>query len=387
MRIGIPLFGCDGGRSGIGRYLQQTLNELQRQAPRHRLLLIGSSADAATFGRDVSADVTLVGRPLCGRAPNLLWHQTALPVIAARARLDLLFMPAANRRLPLWSPCPTVGTVHDLSALRLPGKYDRTHDMYIRHVLPRLVRRLSRVVTVSESSRRDIAALAGIPSERITVVPNGVDTERMRPTPRAVALRKLAHRIPVDRPYLLYVSRVEHPGKNHVRLIEAFAQMKAAPAVPHRLVLAGPLRERAEIVQAAAEESGVGADIIFTDFMPDEELPALYAAADALIFPSLYEGFGIPLLEAMACATPVAAARTSSLPEVAGEAAVYFDPRDPADMAAAVRRLLHTPGLRRRMVGAGLARVRHFSWRESARRLLQVFEDAAATREIRTPTA
>lgn len=379
MKIGVPTFGCDGGRSGIGRYLQQVLHQVRAQAPHHALHLMGAADELDPF-RNAASSARAVSSPFCHTASNVLWHATALPLHAARQQFDLLFLPAANRRLPVWSPCPTVGTVHDLSALRVPQKYDRPHELYLRHVLPALVRRLTRVVTVSDSSRRDIMALTDVPPARITVIPNGVDTDVMRPMARDVALDRLVGVLPDRRPYILYVSRVEHPGKNHVRLIEAFARLRHAHDVPHRLVLAGPLRERASEVRAAAEASGAAPDITFTGFVTDEQLPALYAAADIFVFPSLYEGFGIPLLEAMACAAPVASADTSSLPEVGGDAALYFDPRDPLQMAAVLWRLIDDGGLRQAVVEAGLARSRLFSWRESGRRLLAVFDEAAAER-------
>lgn len=379
VKIGIPTFGCDSGRSGIGRYLQQALHQVAAQAPHHDLHLIGAADDVVAFGRG-TARTCVVPSSLCGVVPNVAWHATGLPLHAARQRLDLLFLPAANRRLPLWSPCPTVGTVHDLSALRVHHKYDRVHEIYLRHVVPAMVRRLTRIVTVSECSRRDIVALVGVPAERVTVIPNGVDTNRMAPLPREVAFERLTGVLPDRRPYLLYVSRVEHPGKNHVRLIEAFARLKLAHAIPHRLVLAGPLCERADEVTAAADASGAGPDIMFTGFVADDDLRALYAAADIFVFPSLYEGFGIPLLEAMACATPVVTANTSSLPEVGGDAALYFDPHDALDLCATLRRVIDDSGLRHALVTAGLARSRCFSWAECGRRLLQVFEDATDER-------
>ena len=376
MRIGISTFGCDSGRSGVGQYLQQMLEQLAELAPQHALHLMGAAPDLRTFETPTATTHT-VPAALTGAMANLAWHQGVLPVQAVRHRLDMLFLPAANRRLPFWSPCPTVGTVHDLSPLRVPHKYDRLHQVWQRHFLPVLVRRLSHVITVSESSRNDIVELAGVAPSRVTVIPNGVDTTRMQPLERSAALWLLRDLLPDDRPYLLYVSRVEHPGKNHIRLIEAFAHLRRDHQIPHRLVLAGPLCERADTVLAAARASTANAHILFTGFVADEDLRPLYAGADVLVYPSLYEGFGIPVIEAMACGTPVACARASSLPEVGGDAALYFDPLDVRDMAATVARLLRDTSLRRALAEAGRVRSLRFSWRESGRRLLEVLENVA----------
>jgi len=380
MRVLIPTAGCDLGRSGIGRFLQEMLAHLAEVAPWMHVTLAGTRKELAAFTKGSMSDEIIIDSRWEPPLANVVWQQLGLPLAVARRRFDAALLPAANRRAPLWLPCPTVGVVHDLAALRVPGKYDKVHEAYLRHVLPIALRQLSRLVTVSESSRSDIASLARVPAEQITVIPNGVDLRRMRPMPRSAAVLSLAPHIPVDRPYLLYVARVEHPGKNHLRLVDAFSRLKATTALPHRLVLAGPQRERADEVRAYARASAAADAIVFTGYLPDHALAALYSAADALIHPSLYEGFGIPLIEAMACATPVACANTSSLPEIAGEAALFFDPLDPEDMCATMIRLIRDEDLRERLIRAGRTRVRRFSWRESAARLAALLEDAVTRR-------
>lgn len=342
-----------------------------------RCELLGADAELPAFATGLPVRSLPVARPFTGTLANLGWHQTALPLTAALRRYDVVFLPAANRRVPCAMPCPTVGTVHDFSSLHVSDKYDRLHLFYIRRVLPALVRRLTHVITVSESSRRDIIEHARVPDDRVTVIPNGVDTEAYRPRPRSEIEAALGGHVPVDRPYLLYVSRIEHPGKNHVALIEAFARLKAEHGIPHRLVLAGGDRERAEEVHAVARSSSAAEDIVFTGFLPDTLLPALYAGADVFVLPSLYEGFGIPLLEAMACDVPVVCADASSLPEVAGDAAVLFDPRDPASMAGRIAEVLGSPGLRDHLVQRGRERSRHFSWEVAGRRTLEVIHAVA----------
>jgi glycosyltransferase involved in cell wall biosynthesis len=273
--------------------------------------------------------------------------------------------------------CPVIGTVHDLSQIHVPGKYDGARQFYARHVLPRLIRRLTHVVTVSRSSKHDIVEYAGVPEDRVTVIPNGVDLDRFRPREKDEARADLDGIIGRDAPFLLYVSRLEHPGKNHVRLIRAFDLFKRQTGLPHRLVLAGPDWSGAEVIHAAAAKADYSGDILCTGFVHGRDLPSLYAAADALVFPSLYEGFGIPLLEAMATGTAVAAARCSSLPEVGGDAALYFDPQEPEEIAAAMSRIVSDDILRRQMVASGLSRASEFSWERTASLTLEVIREVA----------
>jgi len=332
MRVGIPTFGTDNGRSGSGGAL------------RHPLL-------------------------------NVAWHQLALPRWCRKRRYDVLFLPAGNRRLPLGAPCPSVGTVHDFSSLHVEAKYDPARMFYITRVLPFLIRRLTRVIAVSQSTKRDLVEYAGVPEERIAVIPQGVDHGHYFPRDTQAASRAAAGR-GIRPPYLLFVSRLEHPGKNHVRLIRAFAHLKEAARLPHQLVLAGSPWTGAEEILRAARSCAAAADIVFTGFLPARELPELYSGAELCVYPSLYEGFGLPVLEAMACGVPVACSNCSSLPEVAGDAAALFDPGDEEAIAAAVEKLLADPALRAAHARRGLARSRAFGWPETAARTLEVLRAA-----------
>jgi len=314
--------------------------------------------------------------PLPGRLrpplKNVAWHQAVLPGRCRAAGYDVLFLPAGNRRLPWHVPCPSVGTVHDLSSIHIAGKYDRGRLFYILHVLPRLARRLTHVVTISESSKRDLVEYAKVPADRISVIPLAADYDTYRPGDRESARAAVRAEWRVDAPYLLYISRLEHPGKNHVRLIRAFDRLKSHHDLPHKLVLAGSDWSGAEHIHRAAAEAVHGEDIVFTGFARNDMLPPLYHGADVFVFPSLYEGFGIPLLEAMACGIPVACADLSSLPEVGGDGPVYFDPYDEEAMEDALHRLLSDEALRAGCVDRGLARCRDFSWERTARETLAV---------------
>lgn len=378
MKIGITTFGGDGGKSGISQYIIKLLQEFAAIPHPHSMEVIVYEDERGIF---IPAGDRFLPRSYPGslRHPvvNIAWHQVALPRLCTRNRYDVLFLPAGNRRLPIRAGCLTVGTVHDFSSIHVAGKYDPGRVFYIKQVLPFLIRRLTHVITVSESSRKDIIEFAGVPEHRVTVIPNGVDHSVYFPMDREEAARRAAERYGIRSPYILYLSRIEHPGKNHVRLIRAFDRLKARTRLPHQLVLAGSDWTRAEAVHQAAAESPFSGDILFTGFVAGRDIPSLYCGAELFVFPSLYEGFGIPILEAMASGTPVACSNLSSMPEVAGDAGILFDPHREEEMAEAMERVLTDEALSRSLVEAGIARSRRYTWTAAAEKTLRVLEQVA----------
>ncbi len=380
VKVGITTFGCDAGKSGVSQYLIRLLHEFDRlTAPNFEVLLYEDEKNVWLNSQQRLAH-HFVSPAMRSPVSNVAWHLSALPHLARNRGYDVMWLPSANRRTPIFSPCPTVGTVHDFAQLHIAGKYDAARTFYQNEVLPRMIRRLTRIVTISESSKRDIMDLAKIPEDRITVIPHGVDHERYHPRPVAESQQRVAAKYGLRPPYVLYISRIEHPAKNHVRLINAFARIKAAESLPHQLVLAGGKWHGAEAVYAAAAKSTCSSDIIFTGFAPTEDLPDLYCGADVFIFPSLYEGFGMPILEAMACGVPVACSNVSSMPEVAGNAAVQFDPTREDAIGESLRRLLTKNSHRERFAEEGPRHASGFNWETSARRTVEVFEEALQDR-------
>ena len=181
-------------------------------------------------------------------------------------------------------------------------------------------------------------------------------------------------------PYILYTARLEHPGKNHVRLLEAFADLKRKKEIPHHLILAGSPWLGAEAIYAAARDLGISEHVIFAGFVPNEELPDLYAGADLFAFPSLFEGFGIPLLEAMASGTPVVASNVASIPEVVQDAGLLFDPSKTEEIQYAIARLSNDIDLRENLVELGLQQSQRFSWDDSARQVWEICHAAIGSK-------
>lgn len=390
MNLGVCTFGGDGGKSGISRYIISLLAEFDKQLGNDRASIIAYKDEQSVFLPAGSRRLSPIGFDSGFRSPvrNILWHQVSLPGLCRKQSFDVMFLPAANRRTPLRLPCPMIGTVHDFSSIHVEAKYDPARMFYIRKVLPFLVRRLDHVLTVSESSRRDIIEFAGVSPERVTVTPLAADHTVYYPGDKAEARRLVLEKYQIASPYVLYTSRLEHPGKNHVRLIEAFDELKTREKFPHQLVLAGSDWSGSDAVREAAARARNSDSIIFPGFVAGGDLPALYRGADVFVFPSLYEGFGLPILEAMACGTATACSNISSMPEVAGEAAPTFDPRSVESIAAVLGRLLSDEQWRNECANRGVARAREFSWERTARSTLDVLRSFATSAEStngRTP--
>jgi|SRR5579871_1834835 len=285
---------------------------------------------------------------------------------------------------PLGCPVPVVVTVHDVSYLEHPEYFTRASSLQLQWTVRRTVRRAARVLTVSEFSRSSILKAYGdLDEAKVVAVPNAAAPE-FRPLPRETAAAKVRERFGIAAPFLLTVGDLR-PRKNQVGLIRAFTRLiRAYPQVKHHLVLAGKETWFAERVHHAARESGVADRINFLGFVTDQELLHLYNACDVFAFPSFYEGFGLPALEAMACGRAVVCSNTSALPEVVDSAALLFDPYSTNEIVLAMADLLLDAELKARMERLGLQRAAHFSWQKTAQKTLEVFyEVAEASRPVR----
>lgn len=374
MKIGITTFGGDGGKSGISRYIINLLREFSRIDSEFDFEVLVYDDEREIFLKDLdNISVLTFSRRIANPVFNIAWHQLQLGRICRKRQYDLVFLPAGNRRLPLQLPCPAVGTVHDLSSLHVKDKYSKFRQLYIFWVLPRLIRRLKLVLTVSESSRRDIVEYVGIQPDHVIVTHLAVDNHKYFPRDRDASFEYLKSRYDIRQPFLLYISRIEHPGKNHCRLISAFGILKEKYDIPHQLVLAGSDWSQAEAVHQAARQSPYADDICFTGFVDEDDLPHFYSAADLFVFPSLFEGFGLPILEAMSCGIPVACSNISSLPEVAGDAARLFDPQSAESISGEISTILLDREMGPSLIQKGKQRSLDFSWEKTARETLSVF--------------
>ena len=376
MKIGFSTSVIQRGKTGVAQYVFALLRAFLPHAQQHQFYLFVLKEDRPLF--DFAKDaMTIMTVPEQYRpaVKNVLWHQTKLPALVRSLGLDVLHVPS-YRRLLWRKPCPLVATIHDLAPFHVTGKYDWKRMLYGRVIVKRLAARQDEIIAVSENTARDLGTYFGLGRDRVKVIWNGIDHQRFQPGDAIAAKAEAARRWQLNRPFFLYVSRLEHPGKNHVRLIEAFNRFKAETRSPWLLAFGGSDWHGAEVIHAAAKASPFAADIRLLGFVDDPSLPLLYRATDVFVYPSLFEGFGFPPIEAMACGCPVISSTRGSLREVVADAALTVDPENPAEMAAALGRLAASGAERDAWREAGYRNARRFDWGQNAEQTLALYEHA-----------
>ena len=356
MKIVIAAWHLKDFNVGLGRYCRGLIEAIGRVDTENRYDILMPD-NSYRFPERPNMRYRLVRFPIFKRR---FWEQVA-PLLVGR--YDLLHFPYDS--CVAWKRGKFVVTVHDVKPLLLgTGRPHRNLNHLIERVLVRdRWGRIDHVLTVSHCSRRDIIERLGLPAERVTVVYNGVDLERFRPRERVV-LR--------ERPYVFCVAGAD-PTKNVETLVEAFARLPLPLRNAHDLVLAGDFRQRGDIKEQIAR-AGIEKQTVFTGVVSDDQLIDLYQRAALFVFPSRYEGFGLPVLEAMACGCPVISSNAASLPEVAGDAAILVDPSDVDGFVREMARVLSDAELRRNLRERGLAQAARFSWDWTARETIAVYK-------------
>ncbi len=304
---------------------------------------------------------------------RVVWEQVAQPWRLWRERIDLLHAPVYVG--PAVSPCPMVVTVHDLSFYRYPELLRRGSRAYLQRLTRLSVKHAAQIIAVSRFTRDELVRVLGVAPERIAVIHNGVD-EAMRPLEDRAAVEAFRRQKGLPTGLILFLGTLE-PRKNVPALVAAYALPRQRYRSPHRLVLAGGKGWGYGQIEAALARTHLGPDdVILPGFVPQDELPLWYNVADLFVYPAIYEGFGIPPLEAMACGTPVMVSNRASLPEVVGDAGIVVDPDDVDAMARAMYDVLTDSERRGALAAAGVARARGFSWQETARNTAAVYHGA-----------
>ena len=402
MRLLVSCIPYDKGKSGISEYIREVVRELAAQG--HELTLLcepEARKEAECKVESVKCKIEYAPRWTRRPALSMLWHLFLLPFWVRRHRreFDGFVVCAANRRVCAWYPLPTTATVHDLANFHIPGKYSRARMFYLARVLPFFAKRAQRLVAVSGATKADMVKFWHCRDEDVTVLYNGLRTSDLglqatssaglQATPGSglrtsdLGLQKNSRRKnpEVGSPKsevsaLLYISRIEHPGKNHVRLIEAYSHLPRDLAEAHPLVIAGADWKDAEAVHEAAAKSPYSDLIRFTGFVPAEDIEGLWSQTGFYVFPSLFEGFGLSLIEAMARGVPCACSNNGSLGEIAGDAAITFDPESVEAIADALVRLVSEPEPEREArIARGLEWVKRFSWADHAAGLAKLIKE------------
>ena len=280
---------------------------------------------------------------------------------------------------PPFCPCPVVVSIHDLSFEHLPQTFNRRSRTQLRLTVRHSARRAARIISLSEHTRRDIVETYGIPAERVSAIPLAAPSN-FAPVQDVRELQRVRHNYGIDGEYILSVGSIQ-PRKNLARLVSAYARVRAslrenksADKLP-KLVLVGKCGWLYDETLRALEETGVKDTVVLTGYVPQADLPALYSGALCFVYPSYFEGFGLPPLEAMKCGAPVIVGNKTSLPEVVGDAALAVDPFDVEAIASAMKRVIDSPALREELSVKGLTRAEAFDWRETARKTLAIYHE------------
>lgn len=375
MRIGINARCLQGIRSGIAQYVYYLLLYLKRMDKKNKYILFLGSNNYV-FEDIVNLDFLydISSLPTKNQIFKIAWQHLYLPYRMKNLQVDVFHEPAFVA--PYFKKCPTVITIHDLSYKLLPNCYTWRNRLYLDRLVNRSISSCDKIIAISQNTKNDILLNYKIKEEKIKVIYEGVD-EVFRPLgdskEEASAMVKAKNGIKGD--FIFTVSLIS-PRKNMVNLIKAFSILRKKGVINHQLVIVGKKGWFFEEVFKEAAASNYAQDIIFCDFVLLYDLVALYNCADVFVYPSLYEGFGLPLLEAMACDCPVVASNRSSIPEVCSDAALLVDPYDPKAFADAILRILSNTELKKSLIKKGRLQVAAFSWERTAQETIEVYNNS-----------
>jgi glycosyltransferase involved in cell wall biosynthesis len=374
LRVAIDVRTVTEARSGVGNYVLNLLEGLRQVAPEHEFLLVGQRHNLAIAG---------LGHPahLCHPAMlsheshpwGDLWEHLRLPGVLKSQGVQVMHGPATL--IPLRQDgFACVATIHDLVAFLYPETIPKKYALYMTWLLKRVVKRAQRIISVSQCTKDDLVRVLGVPPERIAVIHEAAQPG-FHPIGDQEALERVRRRHGITKPFFYHVGNVE-PRKNLPRLLKAFLSLRGRLKGQAQMVISGQEGWLTRRLHGEIGRLDLGQDVIFTGYLPQEELPLMMNAACAFVFPSLYEGFGLPALEAMSCGTPLITSNLSSLPEIVGDAALLVEPKDEEQIAEAMWRVFEDAQLRQRLSSLGLEQAARFSWPKAARQTMQVYMDA-----------
>jgi glycosyltransferase involved in cell wall biosynthesis len=369
VKIGILVYGLERRTTGIGRHSIESIRHLVKLHPEWEIVLLAAGGTGGL--KDLNLPTIHLKAKL---APVVLsYGQLELAYWAQRLQLDMLHDTSGMTALSL-IPASTkrIVTIYDVIPWIYPQSSTAWDRLVYRHWLPKIAHHCDAVLTISENSKADITRYLHVPAEKIHNISAGY-SPNFQPVDTPEIIRQRYH---LPESYILYVGSVEE-RKNLVRVLWAFAQIRQAGFQQH-LVIVGPQKWKYGAIKAAIDEANLGEFVSFTGYVADSDLPALYSGAELFVFPSLYEGFGLPVLEAMACAVPVVTSNNSSLAEIAGHGALQVDPFDTNAIAQAMLAILQNPDLARQLREAGLKQAKVFSWEHTARMTAEVYRQVMA---------
>lgn len=361
-----------GHKAGGGRRVAiNTLLAMAQQRPEHEYVVY-SNCSHLEFNQTLISQVLLKAPSL---VPEVVWDQVlfthlAVPFATRTFKPDVIHY--TTNIIAYWSSTPAVVTIHDMTPFVLAESYGRCHGAYQRSYFRFAARKARKIITVSENSKEDICRILKVNEKKVVAVPLAANIKRQVGLTASLTT-VLRTKFGIIDPFVLYVGAI-HPRKNVSRIIEAYSMLRDSKNISHQLVIAGSFRWLAKQSIQASAFTEAEKHIVFTGPVTDNELVALYANCDAFVYPSLYEGFGLPVLEAMSLGAPVITSKTSSLPEVAGNAALLVNPLDVEEISQGIWKVIDDPSFADVLRKRGLERAAKFSWQKTARMVLEVLE-------------
>jgi len=358
----------DEGKSGISDYMNNVIAELVKN---HQVDLLMLASDAEIFPvKSANLNFIKVSNKLGKPIFNMLWHLFILPGTIEKQKYDFVFLPAGNRRIMFKYLLPTLVTFHDLSQFHISAKYDGFRMFYIKKVIPLFLKKADKIMVISKNTRDDLVKYYHFKTEELEVNYNGYDDKKY-----VLAPKTRNYPLSLKKEYFLYIARIEHPGKNHLRLIKAYERLSEDIKNEYDLVMPGKAWSGSDEIIEYLRNSRDKDKIHLPGFVANDVLLELYQHSSLYIFPSLYEGFGIPLIEAMACGIPVVCSNTSSLPEIGGDAVAMFDPYSIDSIRDTIARVISDNKMQQAMIENGLQRIKEFSWHKHADKIISCFEE------------
>ncbi|MFA7057038.1 MAG: glycosyltransferase family 1 protein [Candidatus Cloacimonadales bacterium] len=368
-KILVSVLAYDNGKSGIADYINNVVKHLSLE---HQLDILIFEKDSYIFPhKNPNIKFRIISDKYSKPALSMAYHLFVLPITLPLKDYDFVFLPAGNRRLFAHYSKKTLVTFHDLSQFHIANKYDAWRMIYIKRIIPFFLKRAQIIMAISESTKQDLVKFYGLAAAKIEVNYNGYEPSKL-----SIHLTKeqLQDKFNIEDRYILYISRIEHPGKNHLNLIKAYELLPNNIKKNYQLIFVGSEWSGTQEVMDYANKTADKDRILFLGFVQDQDLGALYKFSSLYAFPSFYEGFGIPLLEAMYSGTPVVCSNVSSLPEVGGDAVVTFDPHSPEDISAAIKSVLQSSELQNKMIATGFEQVKKFSWEKHCQKIIELVE-------------
>ena len=387
--ISFSCFVYEEGKSGISEYINSVLNELIKE---HHIIIHILAKEHSFLKKEIARSVKIqykiypdiLGRPVL----NLLFHTLVLPFIFIFEKTEIIYLPAANRRQLLFYPRYTIGIVHDLAELHLTQKFGFLRWLRMRFYTPLFLKGIDHLIAISNTTKQDLIQFYNLKEDTITVVYNGVKAKNKKcdrgkelvPRLYSRANAKIEDKIPQPSTfklqrshfsYFLYVSRIEHPGKNHIRLIEAYEKLTSEIRDNYDLIFAGNLKENHQTVIDRIKSSPQNEKIHLLGFVSDEKLQDLYNGASLYICPSLYEGFGLTVLEAMSNGIPVISSTAGALPEICGDAALFFDPYSVDEIRMCIEKVILNYDCEKSITNKANEHIKRFSWVKHVKTIIQ----------------